>query len=478
MSRMNDKTINPDIFRAYDVRGIFPDELNEEVAYKIGQALISFLKSSIQNLGSRIQIVVGRDCRLSSPKIFKSFSQGIIEQGANVIDIGQVPTDAIYFALSFLNVDAAAMITASHNPPQYGGIKMVARGPKYICSDWGMPEIKEMICGDLALAKVKPIGKLIRKDIVPNYINHIFKITQYYNILPLSYKYHDRDINTTIRKIKFVVDVGNGMGGVVIEKLAKKLKLKMTCLFCKPDGHFSNHLPNPLIPENIKNLQAEVIKQKADFGLALDGDADRTIFIDEKGEAISGDLIIALFAKYFLKQKPAENIVYNLTCSKAVPEIIKENGGNPIRTRTGHAFMKQAAKDNQAIFGGEISGHLYFKDNGYAECGGLTLLLMLKILSESQQPLSFLIKKLKRYYRVGEINLEIEDRAGAIKKLAEKYQNGQIDYLDGLTVQYQNWWFNARPSNTEPLLRLVVEAENRKLMEEKKEEILNFLDNL
>lgn len=475
--------IKETIFRAYDVRGIYPDELNEEVAYKIGQALVLFLKSSIQHLASSIKIVVGRDCRLSSPKIFKAFAKGAVEQGAEVIDIGLVPTDALYFALNFLNFDGAVMITASHNPPQYAGIKMVARGPKYICGDWGIPEIKRIVLEGLFksasnLREFEYQKKIIKKNIIPDYLKHILEIAQSLDILPLYYKYHDRDNHSTIKKVKFVVDIGNGMGGVVIEALAKKLKLKMSCLFCKPDGHFPNHLPNPLIPENIKDLQREVKKQKADFGLAFDGDADRTIFIDEKGKQISGDLIIALFAKYFLKKYPGSNIVYNLTCSKVVPEIIKESGGNPIRTRTGHAFMKQAAKDNQAIFGGEISGHLYFQDNFYAECGGLAMLLMLKILSESKQPLSFLIKELKRYYRVGEINLEIKDREVAIKKLAEKYQDGQIDYLDGLTVQFSDWWFNARLSNTEPLLRLVIEAKNQELVRQKKQELFEFLSHL
>jgi phosphomannomutase len=447
------------IFHAYDVRGIYPNELNEETTYKIGQALVQFLSSKFEIQNPKLRIVVGRDCRLSSPKIFKAFAQGVIEQGTNVIDLGLVPTDAVYFALNFLDADAAVMITASHNPPQYAGIKMVARGPKYICGDWGIPEIKKMVLENKFISAIKK-GKIIKRDIISDYIKHIINIASPF-----------KELNF----YKIIVDAGNGMAGEIVERLAQKLKLKITCLFCKQDGQFPNHLPNPLILENIKDLQKAVVKAKAAFGLAFDGDADRTIFVDEKGKVISGDLIIALFAKYFLKKYPGSKIVYNLTCSKVVPEIIKENGGQPIRTRTGHAFMKQAAKDNQAIFGGEISGHLYYQDNFYAECGGLTLLLMLKILSESQKPLSSLIKELKRYHRLGEINLKVKNREEVIKKLAKKYRKGNIDYLDGLTVQFKDWWFNARPSNTEPLLRLVVEAKTKNLVKEKKNEILKVI---
>ncbi len=459
--------INPEIFRAYDVRGIYPSQLNEEAAYRIGRALVLFFKTRLKNLSNaRPLVVVGRDCRLSSPKIRKFFIRGLMKQGASIIDIGLVSTDTLYFALNFLKADAAAMITASHNPPNYNGIKQLVRGPKYICGDWGLPEIKKLVLEN-KFELIAKRGKIVKKNIILDYLKHIINI---YRGLT---KYAD------LRKIKAVVDAGNGMAGEIIKRLAKKLSLNLSCLYCQPDGRFPNHGPNPLIPENIKDLRKTVIKKKADFGLAFDSDGDRTIFIDEKGEQISGDLIIALFAKHFLRGRALKrvrpSIVYSLTCSKSVPEIIQENGGQPIRARTGHSFMKEVAKKYQAIFGGEISGHLYFQDNFYAECGGLTLLLMLKILSENEEPLSFLIKKIKRYYRVGEINLEIKDRAGAIKKLAKKYQNGQIDYLDGLTVKFKNWWFNARPSNTEPFLRIVIEADFMTLVQKRKKEILDLL---
>jgi len=445
--------VNPKIFHAYDIRGIYPDELNKEAAYKIGRAFIKFLKSKFHN--SRMKIVIGRDCRLSSPKIFKAFSQGIIEEGANVINIGKVSTDVLYFALHYFKTDGAAMITASHNPPEYNGIKMLAKGSKYICADWGIPEIKEIVLKDKFNRTYCRKGKIVKKNVIQEYARHILKLVEL----------------KSIRELKVVVDAGNGMGGKVIKEIAAKIPIKLIPLYFQPNGSFPNHLPNPLISSATKDIQKRVVKKKADFGLALDGDGDRTIFIDEKGKIISGDLIIALFAEYFLKNKPGENIVYNLTCSKVVPEVIKNAGGNPIRTRTGHAFMKEAARKSKAIFGGEISGHLYFRDMFYAESAGLVLLIMLKILSENKKPLSILIKKYKKYYRVGEINFKVKKRQETIKKIARIYKKGKQDWLDGLTVEFKNWWFNLRPSNTEPLLRLVIEAKNKKQLEKRKREI-------
>jgi len=461
------QVINPEIFRAYDVRGIYPSQLNKEVAYRIGRALVLFLKIRFKDLSDiRPLIVVGRDCRLSSPEIHRVFIQGLMKQGANVIDIGLIPTDAVYFALNFLKADAAAMITASHNPPEYNGIKMVVRGSKYVCGEWGMTTIKKLVFKNKFCNNQKQ-GKISKKNIAPAYIKHILKISRRLGVLSKS--------NSYLNTIKAAVDVGHGVAGIIIGRLAKQLSLDLVFINNKPNGYFPRRSPNPLIAKNIKFLKQEIIKRKLDFGLAFDGDGDRAVFVDEKGEAVSGDLIIVLFAKYFLNEFPGSKIVYNLTCSRAVQEIIREQGGYPKRAKTGHAFMKRVAKKSQAIFGGEISGHLYFQDNSYAECGGLTLLLMLKILSESKEPLSFLIKKIKRYYRVGEINLVIKDRTMAIKKLAKKYQNGRADRLDGLTVQFEDWWFNARSSNTEPFLRIVVEADSMALVQKRKKEILDLL---
>ncbi|MDD5625934.1 MAG: phosphomannomutase/phosphoglucomutase [Patescibacteria group bacterium] len=455
--------INPKIFLAYDIRGIYPKDFNEDAAYQIGQAFVNFLCSKFQIPNSKFKVVIGRDCRLSAPKIFKSFSQGVISQGANIIDIGQVATDSLYFALHYFKTDASVMITASHNPPEYIGIKMMAKGPRYLSGDWGIPQIKELaLKGQFSAqgrstsdgSRAKHQGKIIKKDIIPHYLKYIL------NLIDLK----------KIKSLKVVVDAANGVGGEMIKEISKKIPVKLIPLYFTPDGNFPNHLSDPLIAANLKKLQETVLEKKADFGLALDGDGDRTIFVDEKGKIISSDMIIALFANYYLKKEQKSKIVYNLTCSKSVPEVVKENNGIPIRTRTGHAFMKVAAKENNAIFGGEISGHLYFRDLFFAESGGLTLMVMLKILSESNQTLSELIKKFQRYYRIGEVNFKVENRQKVIQKIKDAYKDGQQDNLDGLTVDYwdssaTSWWLNVRPSNTEPLLRVVVEAKNKEKAE-------------
>ncbi|MDD3102282.1 MAG: phosphomannomutase/phosphoglucomutase [Patescibacteria group bacterium] len=460
-------SINQKIFLAYDIRGIYPKDFNEDAAYKIGRAFVDFLCSKFQIPNSKFKVVVGRDCRLAAPKIFKSFSKGVIDQGANVIDIGKVPVDALYFALHYFKTDASAMITASHNPPEYIGIKMMAKDSKCLCADWGIPQIKELALKNQFI-KAKHHGKVIKKDIVPHYLKYILNLEDISSIKPL----------------KVVVDASNGMAGKIVKSLAKKLPIKLTCLYCNQDGSFLNHPSNPLLPESTRDLQKEVIKQKADFGLIYDGDGDRTIFIDEKGQAVSGDMLIILFASYFLKKEQGATIGYNLICSKSVPEIIREMGGKPLRTKTGQSLVKEIAKKHQAIFTGEISGHICFRDTFYVECGGLILLLMLKILSATKTPLSQIINNFKRYYRLGEINFEVKNSQAIIKKIAEIYKDGKQDWLDGLTVDYwsspavkggTSWWFNIRPSNTEPLLRLVIEAENKEKAEEEFKKISRII---
>ncbi len=449
--------VNPRIFRAYDIRGIYPGEINGPIAFEIGFALVEFLKKEFKK--SNIRIVIGRDCRLSSPEIFRFFTRGAINRGANIVNIGLVPTDALYFALDYLKLDAGVMITASHNPPYYNGIKIMVKGLRMLDGDWGLPQIKNLVLKQKEKRKLFNKAKLQRYNICPDYIKYILSLVKMEGI----------------RRMKVVIDAGNGVGSVVIKDLVKKLPVDLICLYCQLDGRFPNHPPNPSIKENIKDLCREVVMSQADFGLALDGDGDRTIFVDEKGEAISGDLIIALFARYYLKENAGSTVVYNLTCSKSVPEIIRQEGGRPIRTRTGHSFMKESCRKHRSILGGEISGHLCFKDVHYVECGGLTLLVMLEILSESARPLSRLIGELRRYYRLGEVNFEVADRQAAIKKVAKVYSSKKLNWFDGLTVEFKNWWFNLRSSNTEPLLRLVVEAKNKKIAEDKLKEIRNII---
>lgn len=450
--------IYPQIFRAYDIRGIYPDHLNEHTAYKIGAALALFLSSHLKIPCSKVTIVTGRDARISSPSLFSSFTQGVIEQGAHIIDIGLVSTDILYFAPNYLKREGGAMISASHNPPEYNGVKMLSYGPEFLSGDWGIPQLKKMVL-EQKFEKAEKPGKIIHHDIIPEYIDYVLSLV---------------DISK-IKKMKVVVDAGNGMGSIAIKELVKKIPIDLICLYCDPDGTFPNHPPDPLMVENTFDLQKAVRQNKSDFGMALDGDGDRTIFVDELGNTIGGDMIVALFAKYFLKHYPRSAVIYNLTCSRAVPEVIKEYGGKPVRSRTGHGFMKQAAEKNKAIIGGEISGHITYKHTFYAECGILTLLTMLTILSQENKPLSELIKPLERYHKIGEVNFKIKDRESIIEKLAKKYSQGKQDRLDGLTVEFEDWWFNARGSNTEPIFRVVLEADNKKFAESKLREIKKII---
>ena len=442
-------------FKAYDVRGAYPKEVNEEIAFKVGVALSEFLKRKLRK--KSLRIVVGRDCRLSSNSLFKSLCQGIVSQKGKIVDIGLVSTDSLYFALAYFKYDGAVMITASHNPKNDNGFKLLAKGPRCISQDWGMTEIKKLVV-KAEVCSVKTQGKIVKKNIIPDYVKYILKLVDLKNIKPL----------------KAVVDAGNGMGGEVVEKLNKKLPVKLYPLYFNLDGRFPNRSPNPKIKNNIKTCQKKVIKNKADFGMAFDGDGDRAIFVDEKGKIIDSDIIIALFSIYFLQKEPKSRIVYNLTCSKILKEVIIKNNGVPIKTKTGHAFIKKAMQEHKAIFGGELSGHLYFRDIFSAESGGLVFVLMAKVLSESNQPLSRLVKNLKKYSLV-EVNIKTTQSQKVIKKLAKFYQKGKQDYLDGLTVEFSNYWFNVRASNTEPLLRITVEAKDKRLVSNKLKQIKKII---
>ncbi len=441
--------VNPKIFRAYDIRGIYPSKLNEDVAYKVGQALVRFLKAK--------RIVVGRDMRLSSPQLFEALVKGVTSRGADVDDIGLVATEMLYFAAGKYGYDGGVMITASHNPANYNGFKLIGNNVQMIGEGTGMSEIKDLASRNYPTLLVK--GEVKKKDIWSDYFNHISSVVDFQDL----------------KSLKVVIDAGNAIAGKFLPLVFEKFPGKLIPMYFKLDGSFPHHFPNPLKEENIKDLRKKISQVGADLGVAFDGDADRVIFLDEKAQPISGDISSALLAREFLEEEKGASIVYNLTCSHVLPEEIKRLGGVPIRSRTGHTFIKRLMKEHNAIFGGEISGHYYFRKNFYSESGFMALLLMLKILSASDLPLSQLVSDIVRYFRTPEINIEIGDRVGAIKKLEDKYHNGKVDHLDGLTVEYKDWWFNARPSNTEHLLRIVVEAKIKELMAEKKKEILKII---
>ncbi|EQB62989.1 MAG: Phosphomannomutase [candidate division Zixibacteria bacterium RBG-1] len=442
--------VDPAIFKAYDIRGIYPTQLNEETAYLVGKALVEYLKPK--------NIAVGRDMRLSSPALFESLTRGILEAGADVIDIGLCSTDELYFAVGKFGFDGGVMITASHNPKEYNGFKICQKEAIPLSGDSGLNEIQEIILSGKFSTPAKK-GSLIKKDVTDDYIRHILSFVDVKKIKPF----------------KIVVDAGNGMAGLLVPKLFEKLSGQLIPMFFELDGSFPNHPASPIEPENLKFLQEKVIQEKAFLGAAFDGDADRVFFVDEKAHMLGGDIVTALVAKSLLKKGKDATILYNIICSRAVPRVIQENGGKAVKTRVGHALIKPLMKQYNAIFGGEHSGHFYYRDNFYADSALITLVVFLELLSEENKNVSELVKEIDQYYRSGEINSKVEDIPKKLQEIEKLYSKGKIDHLDGLTVEFEDWWFNLRPSNTEPLLRLNVEADSKELLKQKTLELLNLI---
>lgn len=440
--------VNPSIFKAYDIRGIYPNQLNEEIAQAIGFCFAKSVKAK--------KIIVGRDMRLSSKLIFDALAKGINQAGSKVIDIGLVSTDATYFASGKLNL-AAIMITASHNPKEWNGFKLTQAG----AVPFGENDIKKL---KQAVTKhkinIKNTKQKIKKiNILPNYNKNVLSFID----------------KNKIKKLKIVVDAGNGMGGKILSKIYAKLPCKIIPLYFKLDGSFPNHQPSPIEGKNMVQLQKKVKQTKADFGMAFDGDADRVFFVDEKSNLINGASIVAILAKYFLSRHKGEKIIYDLRCSHLIPELIKANGGQPLISRVGHSFIKKLMKQTKAVFGGELSGHYYFRDNYRADSAMITAVIITQILSASKKNFSAIIKDYIKYYQIEETNSEVKNKNAKLKEIEEKYKDGKISKLDGITVEYSDWWFNIRPSNTEPLLRLNLEAKNKALMKSKKNELLKLI---
>lgn len=438
--------INPSIFKSRDIRGIYPEELNEDAALKIGQAFVRHTKAK--------NVVVGRDMRLSSPVLSDAIIKGIIDQGANVYNLGEIPTEYLYFAVgSNDNYDTGVMITASHNPKEYNGFKLLKKEGKMIDMIDGKSIAK--LIGKSSFKKAKKMGAFGDIDVWPGYINHIFSFV---------------DINK-IKPFKVVIDAGNGMSGKVIPLIKDKLPLDIVALNFQLDGSFPAHPSNVFEKGATDEISRKVIKEKADLGFIFDGDADRIYLIDELGNFIRGDITLLFLAKYLLKENPGKGIAYNLICSKAVPEFIKAWGGEPIRTKVGIMFIRREMMEKDGIMGGEVSGHYLFKDNFYFDSGFISFLILLQIISESGKKVSEIIKEFSVYAKGAEINFKIEDKDLIIGKIKEKYSDGHQDYLEGVTVDYDDWWFNVRASQTEPLLRLTIEAKTDELLEQKKKEL-------
>ncbi len=448
--------IDESIFKAYDIRGIYPDALNEDVARKIGHAYVNYLELS----GSRV--VVGRDMRLSSPALEEAFIQGVTEAGADVLGIGLVSTDALYFAVGHLEEPGGAMITASHNPKEYNGLKLCREDAIALSGEEGIFQIRDLISSDKLPKEPEYSGSVEESDITVEYAEHCLSF-----------------INTEgLRPLKIVVDAGNGMAGKMLPPIFERLPFEYVPMYFELDGSFPNHPPNPIEPENMEELQERVVAEGADFGAAFDGDADRVFLVDEKGITISGDLLATLVAKNVLEKEPGATIIYSAVCSKALPELVRHEGGRPVRTQAGHSIIKPQMRSNNAAFGGEHSGHFYFRDNYFADSGIIAMLIVAELVGRQQGPLSELLDPIDPYIRSGEINFEVEDQAATLEKVEEHYakrEDAEIDYLDGLTVDFGDWWFNLRPSNTEPLLRLNIEAGDRATMERERDEILELV---
>jgi phosphomannomutase len=448
--------MNPAIFKAYDIRGIYPDDLNEEDAWKIGCATARFLRSLLRGYergqAASQSLCVGRDMRTHSEAIARALIDGMNSTGANVIDIGMIDTPQMYFAINHLGTCGGVQVTASHNPAKYNGFKISGLEAKPIGGDTGLKDI-EHIAMALLHTKGNVTGSIESRDLTAEYKKHVLKF-----------------LRSNIKKLKIAVDASNGMAGKMVPAIFGKLPVQIIEINFKHDGTFK-HEPNPLVESNLAELKKLVKKNKCDFGVCFDGDADRLMMIDEKGNTIGCDLMTSLMASYFLEKHPKSTVVYDLRSSRVVAEEIIKHGGTPRRERVGHAFMKKALRDSHAVFGGELSGHFYYRDNFYADSGMITLVHILNILSEANVPISELISPLRRYNSSGEINFEVENKQTKMDELTRRYSDGQVDHLDGVTIGYKDWWFNCRPSNTEPLLRLNVEAKSKELLDEKLSEI-------
>ena len=437
------------IFKAYDVRGVYPDEIDEVLARRVGNAFVGFTGAA--------RVLVGRDARPSSEPLVAAFIEGATRAGADVVDLGLVSTDLMYFASGSLDAPGA-MFTASHNPAKYNGIKLCRAGAAPVGEETGLLQIKAAVADGLEERAEEP-GRAERRDLLAQFVAHVRSFVDVGALAPL----------------RVVTDTANGVGGLVVPAVLSGLPFELETLYAELDGTFPNHPADPIQVENLADLRKAVVEHSADVGLAFDGDADRVFLVDDRAEPLSGSTTTAILAKGILERHPGESVVHNLICSKAVPEIIRESGGTPIRTRVGHSFIKQVMAETGAVFGGEHSAHYYFRDNFRADSGVIAALMVLEQLSLAGIPLSELRRPFERYAASGEINRRVDEPAAVIDKIAAHYGDAEQDRLDGLTVDFGDWWFNLRPSNTEPLLRLNLEAADRDACARHTDEVLALI---
>jgi phosphomannomutase len=438
------------VFKAYDVRGIYPDELDEAGAEAIGRAYVEQFEPR--------RMAVGRDMRLSSPAMQEALMRGAAAAGAEVLDLGLVGTEMVYFAVGSLGLEGGAMVTASHNPKEYTGMKLVRRGALPVGGESGLFDVR-----DRALEDSEPRGAegtIEQYDIWPAYVNRVLSFV---------------DVST-IKPLKVVIDAANGMAGAMLPPVLERLPIETVRCYFEPDGSFPNHEPNPLLPENREFIVRKTLEEGADLGVAFDGDADRCFFVDDTGEFVPGDFVTALFAEGVLEKEPGAKVIYDVRASRAVPDAIEGAGGVALMNRVGHAFIKARMRKEDAAFAGEVSGHYYFRDFSQADSGVVPFLLMLELISKRGRRLSEILEPLRlRYFITGELNTPVPDVALKLQELKERYAEGRVSHLDGISVDFDDWHFNVRPSNTEPLLRLNLEATNPQLMEEKRDELLSLI---
>ncbi|HEY6584780.1 MAG TPA: phosphomannomutase/phosphoglucomutase [Gaiellaceae bacterium] len=443
--------IDPKVFKAYDVRGIYPTELDEEGAYAIARAYV-------EEFGPR-NLAVGRDMRLASPDMAAAAIRGALDGGAEVLDLGLVGTEMVYFAVGEQELGGGIMVTASHNPKQYTGMKVVREGALPVGGDSGLLEIRDRAAQ--GFGEAKPAGTLREVDIWPAYVDRVVSFV---------------DLEA-IRPLKVVIDAANGMAGAMLPPVLERLPIETVRHYFEPDGTFPNHEPNPLLPENREFIVERTKTEGADFGVAFDGDADRCFFVDDSGEFVPGDFVTALLAESVLEKEPAAKIIYDVRASWAVPETIEDAGGTPLVNRVGHAFIKHRMREEGAAFGGEVSGHYYFRGFSQADSGVVPFLLMLELVSKKGRRLSEILRPFReRYFITGELNTPVPDVEAKLAELERRFSDeGEVSHLDGVSVDADEWHFNVRPSNTEPLLRLNLEARSEELMERKRDEVLDVI---
>ena len=442
--------LDPKVFKAYDIRGIYPEELDEDGAHRIGRAYVEIFEPR--------RIAVGHDMRVSSPAMAEAVIRGASEAGAEVLDVGMVGTEMLYFAVGEHALDGGIAVTASHNPKQYTGMKIVRRGALPVGGDSGLLEIRDRALGGPEQGPAQTFGQLEKVDIYPAFVEKVLSFIAV----------------EAVRPLRVVIDAANGMAGAMLPPVLDRLPVDAVCCFFEPDGTFPNHEPNPLLPENREFIVSKVREERADLGIAFDGDADRCFFVDDTGEFVPGDFVTALLAELMLGKEPGAKVIYDVRASWAVPHTIERAGGVPLVNRVGHAFIKHRMREEGALFAGEVSGHYYFRDFSQADSGTVPALLMLEHLSKRSQPLSELLRPFReRYFITGEINTPVSDVALKLQEVKERFgPEGRVSHVDGLEVTADDWHLNLRPSNTEPLLRLNLEALEPTLMERKRDEVL------